>query len=103
MPINPDAIGAKAQPQLIEWTDRNTLLDAPGVGAGTADLSFTTQNSHDIAQQVLAPTASCRPTLSQPASCTMRTDCLKVSGSVTVCDLAANTGGLRSSTAISRP
>jgi len=55
MPINPDAIGAKTEPQLIEWTDRNTLLDAPGVEAGTADLSFTTENSHDIAQQVLAP------------------------------------------------
>jgi hypothetical protein len=55
MPINLNAIGAKAEPQLIEWTDRNTLLYAVGVGAGTADLSFTTENSHDIAQQVLAP------------------------------------------------
>ena len=55
MSINPNAIGAEAEPQLIEWPDRNTLLDALGVGAGTADLSFTTENSHDIAQQVLAP------------------------------------------------
>jgi hypothetical protein len=55
MPMNPNAIGAKAEPQLIEWTDRDTLLYALGVGAGIADLSFTTENSHDIAQQVLAP------------------------------------------------
>ena len=29
------------------------MLYALGVGAGTEDLSFTTENSHDIAQQVL--------------------------------------------------
>jgi hypothetical protein len=103
MPINPNAIGAKAEPQLIEWTDRNTLLYALGVGAGTADLSFTTENSHDIAQQVLAPHRVMQTNVVPTGSCTMRTDCLKASGSVTVCDLAANTGGLRSSTAISRP
>jgi hypothetical protein len=53
MPINPDAIGAKAAPQPFEWTDRDTLLYALGVGAGTKDLAFTTENSHDIEQQVL--------------------------------------------------
>ena len=53
MPINPDAIGAKTAPQPFEWTDRETLLYALGVGAGTQDLAFTTENSHDIEQQVL--------------------------------------------------
>jgi acyl dehydratase len=53
MPINAGAIGAKSDPQLFEWTDRDTLLYALGVGAGTADLAFTTENSHDIEQQVL--------------------------------------------------
>lgn len=53
MPINPNAIGAKTAPQPFEWTDRETMLYALGVGAGTADLAFTTENSHDIAQQVL--------------------------------------------------
>ena len=53
MPINPDAIGATTDPQPFEWTDRDTLLYALGVGAGTKDLAFTTENSHDIAQQVL--------------------------------------------------
>ncbi len=53
MPLDPDAIGATTAPQLFEWTDRETLLYALGVGAGTADLAFTTENSHDIDQQVL--------------------------------------------------
>jgi acyl dehydratase len=53
MPIDPNAIGAKTEPQLFEWTDRDTLLYALGVGAGTQDLAFTTENSHDIGQQVL--------------------------------------------------
>ena len=53
MPINPNAIGAKTAPQPFEWTDRDTLLYALGVGAGTRDLAFTTENSHDIQQQVL--------------------------------------------------
>ena len=35
------------------WTDRDTLLYALGVGAGIDDLAFTTENSHDIEQQVL--------------------------------------------------
>ncbi|WP_319456516.1 MULTISPECIES: MaoC family dehydratase [unclassified Mycobacterium] len=53
MPINPNAIGAKTAPQPFEWTDRETLLYALGVGAGTKDLAFTTENSHDTEQQVL--------------------------------------------------
>ena len=53
MPIDPNAIGAKTEPQPFEWTDRDTLLYALGVGAGTEDLAFTTENSHDIEQQVL--------------------------------------------------
>jgi acyl dehydratase len=53
MPIDPNAIGATTEPHLFEWTDRDTLLYALGVGAGTDDLAFTTENSHDIKQQVL--------------------------------------------------
>jgi acyl dehydratase len=53
MPINPAAIGAKTAPQPFEWTERDTMLYALGVGAGTKDLAFTTENSHDIQQQVL--------------------------------------------------
>jgi acyl dehydratase len=53
MAIDPTAIGATTEPQLFEWTDRDTLLYALGVGAGVDDLAFTTENSHDIEQQVL--------------------------------------------------
>src|SRR3978361_104991 len=53
MPINPNAIGATTDPQPFDWTDRDTMLYALGVGAGTEDLAFTTENSHDIPQQVL--------------------------------------------------
>jgi acyl dehydratase len=53
MPINPAAIGAKTAPKTFAWTERDTLLYALGVGAGTKDLAFTTENSHDIQQQVL--------------------------------------------------
>ena len=38
MPLDPNAIGAKTDPQLFEWTDRDTLLYALGVGAGTNPL-----------------------------------------------------------------
>jgi acyl dehydratase len=51
--IDPSAIGAVTEPTLYEWTDRDTLLYALGVGAGTGDLAFTTENSHDVPQQVL--------------------------------------------------
>jgi acyl dehydratase len=53
MAIDPSAVGAVTEPTLFEWTDRDTLLYALGVGAGTDDLPFTTENSHDIPQQVL--------------------------------------------------
>ncbi|HOB49380.1 MAG TPA: MaoC/PaaZ C-terminal domain-containing protein [Mycobacterium sp.] len=53
MAIDPSAIGAVTEPRICEWTDRDTLLYALGVGAGTADLAYTTENSHDIPQQVL--------------------------------------------------
>ena len=53
MPLNPDAIGETTDPIPFDWTDRDTLLYAIGVGAGTDDLAFTTENSHEIEQQVL--------------------------------------------------
>jgi acyl dehydratase len=53
MPIDPNAIGVTTKPHLVEWTDRDTMLYALGVGAGLDDLAFTTENSHGIPQQVL--------------------------------------------------
>src|SRR5581483_1690268 len=53
MPLDPNAIGVTTKPHLVEWTDRDTILYALGVGCGLDDLAFTTENSHDIEQQVL--------------------------------------------------
>lgn len=63
MPIDPNAIGATTSPQIFEWADRDTLLYALGVGAGTQELAFTTENSHGIEQQVLPTYAviACSP------------------------------------------
>jgi acyl dehydratase len=63
MPIDPNAIGATTPPRVFEWTDRDTLLYALGVGAGAGDLAFTTENSHGVDQQVLPTYAviACSP------------------------------------------
>jgi len=53
MAIDPSAIGAVTEPTVYEWTERDTLLYALGVGAGTGDLAYTTENSHEVPQQVL--------------------------------------------------
>lgn len=53
MPIHPNAVGRTAGPRLFRWDDRDTLLYALGVGAGTDELAFTTENSDGIAQRVL--------------------------------------------------
>jgi len=53
MPINPDAVGAQGGPVRRSWTSKDALLYAVGVGAGTDELPFTTENTKDLAQRVL--------------------------------------------------
>lgn len=53
MPINPDAVGAKGVPARRKWTSKDALLYAVGVGAGTGELAFTTENTKDVRQRVL--------------------------------------------------
>ncbi len=53
MPINPDAVGAKGKPTKRSWTSKDALLYAVGVGAGTSELPFTTENTKDTPQRVL--------------------------------------------------
>lgn len=53
MPINPDAVGAKGEPRKRSWTSKDALLYAVGVGAGTDELQFTTENTRDLPQKVL--------------------------------------------------
>ncbi|MGE0624489.1 MAG: MaoC/PaaZ C-terminal domain-containing protein [Pseudomonadales bacterium] len=53
MPINPDAVGATGTPSRRRWTSKDALLYAVGVGAGTEELQFTTENTRDLPQRVL--------------------------------------------------
>ena len=57
MPINPDAVGTKSEPERRSWTSRDSMIYALGVGAGAEDpadeLAFTTENSQDVAQRAL--------------------------------------------------
>jgi acyl dehydratase len=53
MPINPEAVGAKGAPVRRKWTSKDALLYAVGVGAGTGELAFTTENTKDVRQRVL--------------------------------------------------
>lgn len=53
MTLNPDAVGATADPQHISWTSKDCLLYALGVGAGTDELAFTTENTRGLEQRML--------------------------------------------------
>jgi acyl dehydratase len=53
MPIDPSAVGSESGPVERSWTSKDALLYAVGVGAGTSELPFTTENSAGIDQQVL--------------------------------------------------
>ncbi len=53
MPLNPEAVGAKGKATTRSWTSKDALLYAVGVGAGTEELAFTTENTKDTPQRVL--------------------------------------------------
>jgi len=53
MPINPKAVGSVGNPTRRAWTSKDALLYAVGVGAGTQELAFTTENTKDVPQRVL--------------------------------------------------
>ena len=53
MPINPDAVGQESDPVSTSWTSKDALLYAVGIGAGTNELAFTTENTNGVDQQVL--------------------------------------------------
>ena len=52
MPINPEAVGAKGAPSTRIWTSKDALLYAVGIGAGTDELQYTTENTKNIDQKV---------------------------------------------------
>lgn len=53
MPLNPDAVGTTSDPVEVSWTSKDALLYAVGVGAGTSELAYTTENTKDTPQQAL--------------------------------------------------
>ncbi|MEU6411750.1 MaoC/PaaZ C-terminal domain-containing protein [Microbispora sp. NPDC046933] len=53
MPLDHSLIGVESAPYERSWTSADTLLYALGVGAGTEELAFTTENSAGIRQRVL--------------------------------------------------
>lgn len=53
MPIDPNAVGTTSEPVERSWTSKDCLLYAVGVGAGTQELPFVTENSIGVEQQVL--------------------------------------------------
>ncbi len=53
MPIDPSAVGATGQPVEVSWTSTDALVYAVGVGAGTDELAYTTENTSGVDQQVL--------------------------------------------------
>ena len=55
MPLNPEAVGAVGDVRTMSWTSKDALLYAVGIGAGQADLPFSTENTKDV-EQVVYPT-----------------------------------------------
>lgn len=53
MALDPSGVGAKGEPSKRSWTSKDSLLYAVGVGAGTSELQFTTENTKDTPQRVL--------------------------------------------------
>ena len=52
MPLNPEAVGSVGEPYEASWTSKDALLYAVGIGAGTNELAFTTENTNGVEQQV---------------------------------------------------
>ena len=55
MPLNPAAVGATSEPAEFSWTSKDALLYAVSIGAGEAELPFTTENTAGV-DQVVFPT-----------------------------------------------
>jgi len=53
MALDPNAVGQTGEPQKRSWTSKDSLLYAVGVGAGTSELAFSTENTKEVPQRVL--------------------------------------------------
>lgn len=52
MPLNPEAVGSKGEAIEVSWDSKDCLLYAVGIGAGTDELAFTSENTNGVDQQV---------------------------------------------------
>jgi acyl dehydratase len=52
MALDPEAVGSVGDVRTMRWNSKDALLYAVGIGAGQADLQFTTENTKDTAQVV---------------------------------------------------
>ncbi len=52
MALDPSAVGNTGDVRTISWTSKDALLYAVGIGAGQADLPFTTENTQNTPQAV---------------------------------------------------
>lgn len=52
MALDPNAVGAVGDVRTMSWTSKEALLYAVGIGAGQADLPFSTENTKDTVQVV---------------------------------------------------
>jgi acyl dehydratase len=52
MPLNPEAVGTIGEAYEASWTSKDALLYAVGIGAGTTELAYTTENTNGVDQQV---------------------------------------------------
>lgn len=55
MPLNPAAVGAVGDVRTMSWNSKDALLYAVGIGAGSDDLAFSTENTKGV-DQVVFPT-----------------------------------------------
>ncbi len=53
MALKLDAVGKSGSPIRRKWDSKDALLYALGVGAGTQELAYTTENTRNVPQQVL--------------------------------------------------
>jgi acyl dehydratase len=51
MTLDPKAVGAVGDVRTISWTSKDALLYAVGIGAGQADLQFSTENTKGVEQR----------------------------------------------------
>jgi acyl dehydratase len=73
MSLDPAAIGATSKSRSVSWSARDCMLYALGVGAGTDDLPFTSNNTDGVTQQML-------PTM--PVTFGVDTGVLKAAGEI---------------------